>query len=104
MAMRKIIAFMASAAIMLLSVLCVYGKSDCETFVYLNGKKIEFDQPPVIENGRTLVPFRAIAEAVGVSVEWNPYEKTLTCYNDERIVSFTVDSTGMRVDGKLIFF
>lgn len=104
MSMRRIIAFMAAAVIMLLSALSVYGKSGGETFVYLNGKKIEFDQPPVIENGRTLVPFRAIAEAMGVSVEWNPYEKTLTCYNGERIVSFTVDSTGMRVDGKLICF
>ena len=28
--------------------------------IYINGKKQSYDQPPVIENGRTLVPLRGI--------------------------------------------
>lgn len=33
---------------------------------------VKFDTPPVIRGGRTLVPARAIAEALGAKVEWFP--------------------------------
>ena len=36
----------------------------------INGEALNFDVPPVIENGRTLVPLRAIFEALGADVEW----------------------------------
>jgi hypothetical protein len=39
--------------------------------VTLNGQQIQFDQPPVIINGRTLVPVRAIFEAMGCTVLWD---------------------------------
>lgn len=45
--------------------------------VYVNGNKIEFDQPPVIKDGRTLVPVRAIAEALGSNVSWNELTQTV---------------------------
>ncbi len=35
------------------------------------GVPVSFDVPPVIEHGRTLVPFRAIGEALGVMVHWD---------------------------------
>lgn len=39
--------------------------------VYLDGTKIDFaDQEPIITDGRTLVPVRAIFEAFGMEVEW----------------------------------
>ena len=38
--------------------------------VTLNEKAIEFDQPPIIVDGRTLVPVRAIFEALGADVYW----------------------------------
>ena len=39
--------------------------------VTLNGEQIYFDQPPIIQNGRTLVPVRAIFEAMGCTVLWD---------------------------------
>lgn len=39
--------------------------------VTLNGEQIYFDQSPVIRNGRTLVPVRAIFEAMGCTVLWD---------------------------------
>jgi len=39
--------------------------------VLLDGLQLGFDVPPVIQDGRTLVPFRAIAEALGVEVTWD---------------------------------
>ncbi len=37
--------------------------------VFLNGNKIKFDQLPVIEEGRNLVPARFVADCFGVDVQ-----------------------------------
>lgn len=46
--------------------------------VLLNGKYVEFDQNPIIDTGRTLVPVRAIFEALGATVDWNEATQTVT--------------------------
>lgn len=46
--------------------------------VFYNGEKIKFDQIPVIENGRTLVPLRAIFEKIGAEVGWNGDTHTIS--------------------------
>ena len=38
--------------------------------VYLDGKKLIFDVPPVISNSRVMVPLRGISEAMGAQVMW----------------------------------
>ena len=38
--------------------------------VFADGKEVTFDVPPVIHDGRTLIPLRACAEALGADVEW----------------------------------
>jgi N-acetyl-anhydromuramyl-L-alanine amidase AmpD len=44
----------------------------------VNGRKIALDVPAKVENGRTLVPLRAIAEAFGFSVHYDDKTKTIT--------------------------
>lgn len=44
--------------------------ADDEVKVYLDGTQLQFEQPPVIQDGRTLVPMRAIFEALGADVDW----------------------------------
>ena len=39
--------------------------------VVLDGLPLSFDVPPLIIEGRTFVPFRAIAEALQVEVAWH---------------------------------
>ncbi len=46
--------------------------------VLLDGNAIEFDVAPIIENDRTLVPLRAIFEALGAQVEWDGENETVT--------------------------
>ena len=41
-----------------------------EITVTLNGKKLEFDVAPQIVNNRTMLPMRAIFEALGAQVTW----------------------------------
>ncbi len=67
-------------------------KGDIITVMY-NGEKIKFDQIPVIENGRTLVPLRAIFEKIGATVEWNGDTQTVTATKDDTSVSLTINNT-----------
>jgi surface protein len=38
--------------------------------ILINGVPLEMDVPPIVLHGRTLVPLRAIVEALGAEVEW----------------------------------
>ena len=42
-----------------------------ENILYKDGKPIELITPAIVENNRTFVPVRAIAEAFGENVEWD---------------------------------
>lgn len=46
---------------------------------WVSEKTIKFDVDPIIINGRTMVPIRAVAEELGYSVDWNPdsFENTI---------------------------
>ncbi len=60
--------------------------------VLLDGKTLDFDVPPVIEEGRTLVPLRAIFEALGAEVTWNPETRQVTAQKEDITVELTVGS------------
>ena len=46
--------------------------------ILFEGRKINFtDQQPVIVDGRTLAPIRAVIEAIGGTVDWNESNKTI---------------------------
>ncbi len=66
----------------------------------VNGTAIYCDSPPIIENGRTLVPLRALCESLGYNVEWEQSTKTvyiLYPYTDEVVMYFKVDSQAAHV-------
>lgn len=70
--MKKFISLLLAAA-MSLSLFTAVGADD-EIKVTLDGRKIEFDVEPIIENDRVLVPMRTIFEALGAEVTW--YDQT----------------------------
>ena len=49
-----------------------------EISVYIDNEKLSFDVPPIIIDGRTLVPMRALFEALGATVLWDEEEQTAT--------------------------
>jgi len=70
--------------------------------VRLDGYPMEFDVPPIIIDGRTLVPFRFLAEALGCDVSWDEGERRVTAvdsWNGREIVLW-VDRTEALVDGR----
>ena len=70
--------------------------------IVLEGEELKLEVPPVIENGRTLVPVRGVLEALGATVEWNQATKTVTAYLGELTTSVTVDKHTASIDGYVI--
>ncbi|MGD0152987.1 MAG: copper amine oxidase N-terminal domain-containing protein, partial [Thermacetogeniaceae bacterium] len=70
----------------------------------LNGASATLDAAPYIKNGRTLLPVRAIANAVGVSddnIIWDPAGK-VTIIKGDRVVQLTIGSNVLLVNGAAI--
>lgn len=70
--------------------------------VVVNGKKLVFDQPPIVENGRTLVPFRAIFESLGAEVNWDPKTQLVQGTRDSVKISFKLGSKNAQVNNSNI--
>ncbi len=60
--------------------------------VYVDGQHVSFDVEPRIINGRTMVPIRAIFEALGADVEWNNDTRTASATKDGFRISLAMDS------------
>lgn len=60
--------------------------------VLLNGQVLVTDVAPVIQSGRTLVPFRAIFEGLGAEVDWDPATNLVSGYRGARFVLLTPGS------------
>ncbi|MEA3401330.1 MAG: copper amine oxidase N-terminal domain-containing protein [Armatimonadota bacterium] len=66
-----------------------------------NGKTIQCDTPPMLNEGRVHVPLRAAAQAIGADVEYSPQAKRVTiCRGD--ICTFVMQSEGITVSGRLL--
>jgi len=70
--------------------------------VFVQGRRPVFDQPPVIKNGRTLVPVRAITEALGATVEYDPTTKEVIITRDDTTVILNLESRTATVNGQEI--
>lgn len=70
--------------------------------VVVNGKKLVFDQPPVAESGRTLVPFRAIFESLGAEVKWDSKTQLIQGTRDSVKISFKLGSKNAQVNNSNI--
>lgn len=68
--------------------------------VILNGKELSFDQPPYIENGTTMVPMRAIFEALGASVNYDTETKAITATKGSTVIKLFANSDTATVNGK----
>ena len=71
------------------------GKS---TFT-INGTSKTLDSPPVIKNGRTLVPIRAIIEALGGTVDWDATTKKATVTLGKKTIALWIGKSAATVNG-----
>ena len=91
---------LALALIMLAGLLCLpAGASAGEIKVLVNGKAVVFDQPPIIDGGRTLVPLRAIFDALGAKTDWNAATQTVTATRGSITIKLTIGEKILDRDG-----
>lgn len=68
--------------------------------VLLFGEPLTLDQPPLLLGGRTMVPLRAIFEALDASVEWDGTAGRVTAQKGATSVQLTIGSATAYIDGK----
>jgi len=68
--------------------------------VTVDGFKLDFDVSPILENGRVLVPLRAIFEKLGAEVNWDDNSKKITAVKDNKTVSLVVGEKAAYIDGQ----
>jgi uncharacterized YkwD family protein len=68
----------------------------------INQESFELEQPPVISNGRTLVPLRFFSEAMGARITWNAKDKSILFQDEARQVLLFVNQHKAVVNDQLI--
>ena len=92
--MKKLTALFLSTLFILIAITLPVSATD-DIKVVLDGKELVFEQPPVIVNDRTMVPMRAIFEALGAEVDWNTETKTASGYKCGIYIEFPIDEAFM---------
>lgn len=98
--MKKKLALILAAA-MAMTAMSVNAAAEEESYpevsVVIDGAALESDQPAVIINDRTMVPIRAIGEALGVDFEWDGETKTVTFSQGDVSAALVIGETTLTV-------
>ena len=97
--LKKVLCVLMSAGMLFSGVSVVYGE-ESNISLQINGSEISAEVPPTIIDGRTMVPVRAIFEAVGANIEFDAETKTITAKNGDTTVSMTVGANTVTVNDK----
>lgn len=89
-------------ALTLLLVLVIYPGSPAasaagEPQIVINGQTIISDAPPMLINGRTLVPIRVISESLGAEVTWQASTRTVHIRHDGKDMILQLDNVSALV-------
>lgn len=70
--------------------------------VFVKGQDVKFDTPPVIKEGRTLIPVRAVTNALGAQVEWDPDTSTATITRGDIVIVMDLKNKVVTVNGEIV--
>ncbi|MDD4689886.1 MAG: copper amine oxidase N-terminal domain-containing protein [Eubacteriales bacterium] len=71
-------------------------------YVKLNDNILGFEQPPVVEDDRTLVPMRFLFEQMGADVNWNEQTQTAKVSQNNETISFSIDEKNAKVNNATV--
>jgi len=86
----------------------VFEKEKKETVIILqignknftvNGETRTLDSPPIIKNSRTLLPIRAVVEALGGTVGWDATERKVTITLSSTTIELWIGKSTAKVNG-----
>ena len=95
---KRIICIFAAALFTFCNMAALGAENDIT--VTFKGEKLKFSSSPIIEEGRTLVQIRPIAEAMGLEIEYEPFDATVILSDGKTETRFSVGSDILYVDGK----
>lgn len=88
--MKRIVLILLTLVMLLGCIPTTYANSNIK--IVINNQELHTNVPPVIVDGRTLVPLRAIGEAMGCTVTWVNATQTANLMNDAVLVSMQIGS------------
>ena len=86
----------------------IFEKENKETVIILqignttftvNGSTRTLDSPPIIKNGRTLLPIRAVVEALGGTAGWDATERKVTVTLSSTTIELWIGKSIAKVNG-----
>lgn len=69
--------------------------------VYLDDLPVAFPISPFLKDGTTMVPIRALSEALGFTVEWSE-DGTVTCAKGETVIVLRIGDPSVTVGGQVV--
>jgi len=87
---------------MLAMVFSVQVSADVRIKIVYGKNEIICDVPPIIVNDRTMVPARAIFEAIGAEVTYEEETRKVTATKDDKTIALQIDSNIMLVNDKTV--
>ncbi len=103
MKLRKLLAgAFAAVSVLALTSVCATAENDVVTVSVDNTAVVFEDQTPIIIEGHTLVPARAVFEQAGAKVDWDQPTQTATITKDDYVVTVTYQSDVMYKNGQPI--
>jgi len=102
MNMKKRMLSMVLSAVFVLGAGAAVPARAANIQVEVDGRTLVFDQAPIMENDRVLVPIRALAEAIGASVQWQGETERVTTIKGTDVLSLQIGNYVMRKNARAI--
>jgi len=82
---------------------CVPAFAHPPITVYVDGEKLNFDQPPIIKEDRTLVPMRKIFEALDASVFWDEPSQSVMAVRGTDVFLLYIGKAELYKNGEVVY-
>ncbi len=86
--------------VIILGLGAIRSEAASDITIIIDGQVLETDVAPFIEDGRTLVPMRAIFEGLGADVTWNESARRVTGTKDSVVVILHIGDKTALVNGQ----
>lgn len=77
-------------------------RASAEIRIKINERTVATDSAPYIIKNHTMVPVRAVSEALGCEVEWRAEERIVTIQKEEKTINLTIDKNHAEVGGESV--
>lgn len=103
---RKLLFSLAIGCVSLIGIQQPAAAATSSTTILLDGYPLPFPTPPTTINGTTMVPFRAISEAMGIQVNWEAQTQSITAIQStsqgDKTVKMQLNNPLVTVNGQTV--